>query len=144
MIRMNDIVSKQMDPLYQRAMEFSKNMKALHHKIGISNVYVLQTIDKDGNVTDEKYGMNLMTDYGMSKYFVSRNSMPTNIYIGNGSGAFNHTSNVLQNAITTNASTLYDSEKVYSFNIHNRNILSICFQNSEPVFYRLTPKFPYH
>ena len=36
------------------------------------------------------------------------------------------------------------SEKIYSFNIHNRNILSICFQNSEPVFYRLTPKFPYY
>ena len=34
-------------------------------------------------------------------------------------------------------------EKVYSFNIHNRNILSISFQTSETVFYRLTPQFPY-
>ena len=35
-------------------------------------------------------------------------------------------------------------EKVYSFNIHNRNILSICFQNTEAAFFRLTPKFPYY
>ena len=35
-------------------------------------------------------------------------------------------------------------EKVFSFNIHNKNILSICFENTDIVFYRLTSKFPYY
>ena len=29
------------------------------------NLYVLQSVDRDGNITDERYGMNLVTDTGM-------------------------------------------------------------------------------
>lgn len=33
-------------------------------KDGMHNLYLLQSVDKDGNVTEEKYGINVMTDLG--------------------------------------------------------------------------------
>ena len=107
------------DPLYQRAMEFAKNLQHhSDHHVGISNVYVLQTIDRDGNITDEKYGMNLMTDYGMTHYFVNTESFPTNIYIGNGSSAFDHTTNALVNPITSTASTLVTTTRDFNYPLY--------------------------
>ena len=111
---MNDVVSMPIDPLYQKAMKFVENMKYKFQNHGISNIYVLQTIDQNGKVTDEKYGMNLMTDYGMSQYFVSRQAFPTKLYIGNGSGSFNQSTNVLINAITTTASTSSNTTKAFN------------------------------
>lgn len=48
----NDIISKEPeDPLLSRAMKFAKSKNALCNNTGISNLYVLRTIDKTGNVT---------------------------------------------------------------------------------------------
>jgi len=106
------------DEKYQRAMEFAKHFKHENKTSSISNVYVIQVKDLDGNVVDEKYGMNLMTNYGMSQYFVSKANWPTNFYIGNGSGTFNHTTNVILSPITTNPATVTSSSKSYAYPVY--------------------------
>ena len=47
---------------------FVENYKKRYGQEPSSNIYVLQTTDLDGNVTDEKYGVNLITDSGMMPY----------------------------------------------------------------------------
>jgi len=110
---------EQLDPKFQRAMEFAKNFKQKHRGTSISNMYVIQAIDRDGNVVDEKYGMNLMTNYGMTQYFVTASSaFPTNLYIGNGSGTFNHTTNTLLSPITTTAASIKSTTKSYAYPVY--------------------------
>jgi hypothetical protein len=60
-------------------------------------VYVLKTYTPDGTVTDEKYGMNLLTDYGFTQYFGvdGTPSFPTNIYVGEGTSSFDKTTKTL-------------------------------------------------
>lgn len=102
--------------IYQRAMQFAKNKKS--NGGGLSNLYVIQKTDINGNLIDEYYGMNMMTDYGMSQYFVSGNSFPTNIYIGDGTGSFNHTSNSLISPTTINPSTVSDKTISYAYPLY--------------------------
>lgn len=109
---------KPIDPKFQRLMEFAKNFKLKTHHPSISNLYVMQTVDRDGNVVEERYGMNLMTNYGMSQYFVNRANFPTNLYIGNGSGTFNHTTNSLLSPIITTAATVSNSSKSYQYPLY--------------------------
>ena len=80
-----------MDDSYELMSKFMKTLHDQHQ--GIGNIYVAKTVDKHGNVTDVKYGKNMMTDHGMSEYFVSNKEFPTNMYIGQGSTdiGFNHT-----------------------------------------------------
>lgn len=80
-----------MDDSYELMSKFMKTLHDQHQ--GIGNIYVAKTVDKHGNVTDVKYGKNMMTDHGMSEYFVSNAEFPTNMYIGQGSTdvGFNHT-----------------------------------------------------
>ena len=110
------------DPVYERAMEFAKNHMKTNRHIGISNIYVIQSIRPDGTVTDEKYGMNLLTDYGMTKYFLksgsSYNSFPTNLYIGNGSGSITVASKSLNTPITTTAATVSISTINYAYPLY--------------------------
>lgn len=52
------------------------------------NVYVIQSIDKDGNVTETKYGLNIMTDYGFETLYTDKNTLTLrrqncNIFLGN-------------------------------------------------------------
>ena len=80
-----------MDDSYELMSKFMKTLHDQHQ--GIGNIYVAKTVDKNGNVTDVKYGKNMMTDHGMSEYFVSNKEFPSNMYIGQGSTdvGFNHT-----------------------------------------------------
>ena len=52
------------------------------------NIYLLQTTDLDGNVTGEKYAINLMTDYGVRQIFVNKQYYSSyqsiGIFIGDG------------------------------------------------------------
>lgn len=46
--------------------QFVQNMKQKHSKYaGFHNLYIIQTEDLDGNITDLKFGMNLLTDLGL-------------------------------------------------------------------------------
>lgn len=115
----NDIISKEPeDPLLARAMKFAKSKNALCNNTGISNLYVLRTIDKTGNVTSEKYGMNLMTDYGMTRYFIDNVTFPKNVYIGSGVGTFDKTTNVLLTPLTTTSSTLSNGTISYKYPLY--------------------------
>ena len=56
---------------YNEAINFMKNLnKKEPMKNGISNLYVIRRIDKDGNVLDTKFGRNLMTDFGFRRHFI--------------------------------------------------------------------------
>ena len=68
--------------MFNRAMEFAKNHRPSG---GLSNLYVARTIDRDGNVTSETYGMNTMTDLGFEKFFTNEDSFPRKLFIGQGS-----------------------------------------------------------
>lgn len=57
------------DKTYERAKQFMDNFAGKHQ--GISNVYVFTSVDKDGNIVDEKYGMNLMTRQGFSEIYAN-------------------------------------------------------------------------
>ena len=69
------------DPLFSRVMEFGKNKRP---ESGLSNLYVAQTIDQDGNVTSETYGMNTFTNYGFARFFYNNDAWPHQMYIGRG------------------------------------------------------------
>lgn len=114
----------QIDPLYERAMAFMKNFKSTHKTSSISNVYVLRTIDRDGNVTCERYGMNLMTNYGMTRYFTNNDTFPTNLYIGNGSGSFNYSTNSLLSPIITTPASMPSggNSKSYAYPLYYDSI----------------------
>ena len=81
-----------MNKTYERAVQFMNNMSK--KRVGISNVYVFTSVDKDGNIVDEKYGMNLMTNSGFSEIYtngVSFNARSTSgntvqLYVGTGVG----------------------------------------------------------
>ena len=87
-------MNKKLDPSFNRLMEFAKNHRP--HG-GFSNMYILQTKNEKGEITDEAYGMNLMTDLGMRKWFIDKEaSFPKNLYVGAGGNAnFSYDSNVL-------------------------------------------------
>lgn len=74
------------DETFNRAMEFVKNSQHVHP--GVSNIYVFTAVDKDGNIVDEKYGMNLMTNtgfkaiYSTGTAFTASNSLK--LYVGSG------------------------------------------------------------
>lgn len=107
-----------LDPLYSKAMEFLKNYNKTHKAHGMSNIYVIRKIDSNGNEIETYFCNNVITDYGMQQFFVNNVAFPTNLYIGNGSGTFNHTTNTLLSAITTIPATVSDSSKNYNYPLY--------------------------
>ena len=57
---------------YELIQNFVSNMKT--KRDGISNIYVFETTDLDGNITDIKYGMNLMTNTGFNAIYKTGSS----------------------------------------------------------------------
>ena len=55
------------DETLSRALKFAENIR--DRRPAISNLYVFTLIDKDGNIVDEKYGMNLMTNAGFAAIY---------------------------------------------------------------------------
>lgn len=117
---MNDKII--IDDKFKKVMQFVKNKKALSKSNGISNLYIIQKIDENNNIVDEYYGENLMTDYGMTQYFISNVTFPTTIYIGNGTGSFNSSTSALLSPITTVGSTLSNSTKSFSYPMYFDNV----------------------
>lgn len=74
------------DIVYERAMKFVDNMKFV--KQGISNIYVFTSVDDNGNIIDEKYGMNLMTNKGFKDIYSSGNAFAASdtvkLFVGSG------------------------------------------------------------
>lgn len=83
-------INSQKHELYKKAVEFAKNYAKKHptHQ-GFSNIYVFRLVDENGNIVDEKFGMNLMTDYGMTQYFTVSGTdwSSVNLYVGRGTAS---------------------------------------------------------
>lgn len=104
---------------YNEAINFMKNKhKNEPRQSGISNLYVIRRIDRDGNVLETKFGENLMTDYGFARHFTSSSlvSWPTNLYVGDGiptSGHFSQDQQTLENLISSTPLTNSNTSKDY-------------------------------
>ena len=89
---------------YRKIMTFAKNKRP--HS-GFGNLYLARTVDRDGNITSETYGMNEFTDYGFSRFFNDNANWPRNMYIGQEEGDYtksNRTTNTIHSIFT------YDSD----------------------------------
>ena len=94
--------------MYERLMRFAKNKR---DKYGYSNLYVVQLVNHEtGEVQEEGYGMNHMTDYGLQQYAAKSGGLfPSNIYIGRGemnSAEFNRTTARLLRPLDAPAATV--------------------------------------
>ena len=74
------------DKIFDRVIKFANNFQNAHP--GISNLYAFTLVDKDGNVLDEKYGMNLMTGAGFAAIYRDgsqfKASETVGLYVGQG------------------------------------------------------------
>lgn len=75
------------DELLDQALIFAKNKQTFSSN-SISNLYVAQEFDEQGNLLNTTFGSNVMTNYAMDRYFRQNDSFPTNFYLGSGTGAF--------------------------------------------------------
>lgn len=107
-----------LDENYNKIISFMKNMNKKHNTNGFGNIYVIKKEDENGNVIDEYFCKNMLTDYGMTQFFINNTSFPTSLYIGNGSGSFNHTTQTLLSLITTNPATVSSSTNSYVYPLY--------------------------
>ena len=105
------------DGSFDRLLTFAKNHRPTG---GFSNMYIIRKYDENDNIIDEYYGMNMFTDNGMKKYFTKNESFPTKLYIGNGTGSFNYTTQtLLQNIPNVEmAATVTDTSKNYAYPLY--------------------------
>ena len=127
----------------ERLDQFRSNMSTRYGPTSkLHNMYVLQTIDADGNVTDEKYGMNVMTTKGFyDLYFrvqVQHFQSDSTIFVGSGTSAPTVNSTSLEDQATITIPTADDrTYSVYEdrYDASTGTILSIS--------HRGTWTFPY-
>ncbi len=88
-----------MERLPENIRRFMSNIKdgRLH------NIYYIRSVDKDGNITSEAYGKNLLTDYGLRRITSSIGDHPDHVYISS-----NNTTPALSDTTMTNLFTTSD------------------------------------
>lgn len=89
--------------------EFCKNKPSAEH----DNLYLFEVVDIDGNIVEEKVGMNLLTEYGIRRIFTENNlkidganSYYYNFYLGNGCSDPSSTIDPSQNSLVSYISAL--------------------------------------
>ena len=119
MINENTIHEESSSSFPKGLEEFRQNIKNKDNSSDIycHNLYLLQTTDRDGNITGEAYGMNLITNWGFKEIYTSGNSYGNyRIYIGNGTDEPVLTNNALYSPIITTGSTnVNTSASIYPF-----------------------------
>lgn len=81
-----------------------------------SNIYYIRKYDEDGNLVDEYYGMNHMTNYGMRRLCNDRINWPTNVYVGFGNNVpFNRADPYIVSPIMDNAVTNINTTIDYGY-----------------------------
>ena len=105
---------------YELIQNFVSNMKT--KRDGISNIYVFETTDLDGNITDIKYGMNLMTNTGFNAIYKTGSSFALSdslhLYLGNGVSNFDKTTSRMESPIFGGlAATNSNTSKDYAYPI---------------------------
>lgn len=120
-----DKISTPIDETYLRAMKFVDNFKKFHP--GISNLYVFTATDKEGNIVNECYGMNLMTNNGFRQaYPLNKQWTPgtgsdnLKLYVGSGSSIeYSVTDTSLESACFGGlAATNSDTTKAYNYPLY--------------------------
>lgn len=110
------------DDVFNRAMGFVDNTQKFHP--GISNLYVFTVVDKENNIVDEKYGMNLVTNNGFTEAYINHkkwnpgtNANDLKMYVGNGSSVeYYVTDTTLESECFGGlAATLSNSTKEYAY-----------------------------
>lgn len=113
-------VEKHRDETFNRAMKFVENFK--QHHPGISSIYVFTSVDKEGNLVDEKYGMNLMTDYGFKRIYQQNDKFDASsvrLYVGSGDGEIKTSDTTLfEQAFGGLAATNSNTSKAYNYPIY--------------------------
>lgn len=107
--------------MYDKIQEFINNNPDKFSN-GLHNLYFLQTVDKEGNVTDEKFGINILTNAGFEAYYNKYSgSSGSNIYvyIGDGSGTPSLTDAGLFNQTITVYGTEIDDTHVWNPMMYN-------------------------
>ena len=83
---------------FQQIQNFISNMKDKHP--GVSNIYIFESVDENGNVTDTKYGMNLLTNKGFNDIYKAHNtfalSSSVKLYVGSGVSNFDKTTSSIE------------------------------------------------
>ena len=101
------------DPVEKFISNHNKN-----NKFPLRNLYIFKSIDKDGNIKDTKFGVNLITRTGFDVVPIEGSNY--SLYIGDGSGTpsyedtalFHYLGNVSDpDTSTTNYLLYYDSDK---------------------------------
>ena len=87
--------------------EFMNNIP--HEKLG-HNLYFIQCEDKSGNITEEKFGINLITDYGFKYKFIYPKDNGTKFVMGTGSGIPSCTDTEIFNLVKNPYTSTYPSE----------------------------------
>ena len=49
----------------------------------LGNIYYMYTVDMDGNITNEAFGKNVITDYGLLNRWKDHGDYYLNLYVGN-------------------------------------------------------------
>lgn len=111
---MSNILSNEMLKFIEKYDELHPNQSSARYH----NLYELKTTDRDGNVVDTKFGINLMTDYGFSKAYKydTYNYYDDNyrIWIGDGTDYPKYDNTTIFNSITSsnpgNVVAYYDTD----------------------------------
>lgn len=77
------------------------------------NIYQLISEDKDGNVTNEMFAVNCMTNYGLERAYTTTNSFNHYIFIGRGKSIPKPDSPWLEEPISTTSATNSDTGIVF-------------------------------
>lgn len=120
---------------FEKVMNFYNDTKS--HEAGCHNIYLLQTVNMDGDVVDEKFAVNLITTAGMDKSFCNEGlNQFRDLYIGSGTGTPSVSDTGLFNLITTSPAVVSDNkhyilpltyDSANGIIIGTRNILSCYF-----------------
>lgn len=105
---------------FEMIQKFANTMKSKKH--GISNIYIFESTDEHGNVTDVKYGMNLMTNTGFNAIYKSGSSFElsdtVHLYVGSGVSQFDKTTSYIETPLFGGlAATNETTTKDYQFPI---------------------------
>lgn len=106
-----------LDNRIKNVYEFAKNYQSKHNTIGVSNIYLIETYDVEGNKTSESYGMNLMTDYGFKCRYSNGTAFPQKVYVGEGTDtSFDKTSSTMLSVLFSGlVATTVDTTIYYNF-----------------------------
>lgn len=110
------------DETFFRAAKFMDVMQNTHP--GLSNIYVLTLKDENDNIIDEKFGMNLMTNYGFKTLYQIGTSKfeasdSVKLYVGEGTNGVTLTSQKIDSPLFGGlAATNTNTTRAYNYPIY--------------------------